>query len=431
MADSTPNNRQELIAVSPAQLHVGAQLRFTLRDEMGRVLLAKGLRIENLQALESLQNRKSVFVEYDESDEAAKVLMSGLNEAMWRDAPIKDIDKLVSLQASEADPALEGSLPEAWSVLESRLKTMLAQIAQDQGAGSAEAVQRLRDQTGRLRLSLLERDRDAAVFLLMHRAVTGFTGYSALHSLLCACVCHLLATPLKLSADEDTHLVHAALTMNLAMTQLQDTLAAQKQRPAPQQQAQIDTHAADAVRLLRAAGVTERLWLEPVLRHHEHLPAGVSLAQRSPGERLTRILQVVDRYTAAMSPRLSRSGRDSKDAARSAIVQAGAGGHDEVGMALIQVLGLHPAGTFVKLANEETAVVLRRGAKANEPYVASVLNKRDEPIAEPRLRHTDRPAVAVVQAVSGSQVRVRLNMDTMLKQLAFSKTGPERGLGLR
>jgi hypothetical protein len=26
---------------------------------------------------------------------------------------------------------------------------------------------------------------------------------------------------------------------------------------------------------------------------------------------------------------------------------------------------------------------------------------------------------------------VRLNIDTMLKQLAFSKTGPERGLGLR
>ncbi|MDO9157983.1 MAG: hypothetical protein Q7U45_00895, partial [Burkholderiaceae bacterium] len=253
MADSTPSGKQELIGVSPEQLHVGAQLRFTLRDEMGRVLLAKGLRIENLQALESLQNRKAVYIEYDESKEAAKGLMLGLAEATLRDAPLKDIDKLVSLKTTEADPALEGSLPEAWSVIESRLKTTLGQIAQDQGTGRAEAVQRLREQTDRLRLTLLERDRDAAVFLLMHRAVTGFTGYSALHSLLCACVCHLLATPLKLSEEEDIHLMLAALTMNVAMTQLQDLLAAQKQRPSTQQQALIDAHPADAVRLLRAA----------------------------------------------------------------------------------------------------------------------------------------------------------------------------------
>lgn len=430
MADTPSGGKQELVAVSPAQLHVGAVLRFTLRDEHGRVLLAKGLRIENMQALESLQSRRAVYVDYDESDEAIKVLMSGLNEATMRDAPLKDIDKLVSLKAEETGPEIKGTPAEAWAEVEARLKTLLGQIAQG-GPGAADAIQRLDSQVNVLSDSLLNRDRDVAVFLLMHRAVTGFSGYSALHSLLCGCVCHLLATPLKLSPEEDTSLVRAALTMNVAMTQLQDLLAGQKQRPSPQQQAMIDSHPREALRMLRAAGVTDRLWMEAVMRHHMELPAGVPLAQRPPAERLTRILQVVDRYTAAMSPRISRAGRDAKDAARSAIVQAGAGGHDEVGMALVQVLGLHPAGTFVKLANGETAVVLRRGTKANEPYVASVLNKRDEPIAEARLRNTASAELAVVQAVSGSHIRVRLNLDTMLKQLAFSKTGPERGLGLR
>ena len=95
----------------------------------------------------------------------------------------------------------------------------------------------------------------------------------------------------------------------------------------------------------------------------------------------------------------------------------------------MMLLGLHPAGTFVKLANGETTVVLRKGAKPNEPYVASVLNKRDEPIAEPRLHNTSKPELAVVQGVSGSTIRVRLNTDLMLRQLAFTKTGADRDTG--
>ncbi len=427
MAESAPHDPRDLISVSPAQLRVGIQLRFTLRDEAGRVLLAKGLRIDTPAALDHLQKRKAVYVEYEESDEATKVLMTGLTEATRRDAPLKDIDKLVSFKGAEVETPLQGSLPEAWAQTESRLKISLSQLAQGDEAGK-EVLQRLSTQVNQLRQELLNRDRDAAVFLLVHRAVTGFSGYSALHSLLCSCLCHLVAEPLKLSPEEDASLVRAALTMNVTMTSLQDMLAGQKSRPTPQQQAQIDEHPTEAVRLLRTLGVTDPLWLKVVLSHHAKLPNNLPLAQRSPAERLTRILQVVDCYTAAMSPRVSRPGRDAKDAARAAIVQAGAGGHDEVGLALVQVLGLHPAGTYVKLANGETAVVLRRGNKASEPFVASVLNKRDEPIAEPRLHNTANPEQAVVQAVSGSDIRVRLNLDAMLKQLAFSKTKLERRL---
>lgn len=420
------NDKQELVAVSPEQLHVGAVLRFTLRDEQGRVLLAKGLRIENLAALEALQRRKSVYVNYDESDEAVKVLMSGLNEATRRDAPLKDIDRFVSLKSIDAAAALPSSLPQAWEEVEARLKTLLSQMTLA-APTCQEALERIGSQVVVQLQTLLQRDRDAALFLLIHRAVTGFSGYSALHSLLTATVAQLLAVPLKLTPEEGATLVRAALTMNVAMTQLQDLLAAQKQPPSAQQRALIDRHPTDSTRLLMAAGAKDPLWLAVVQAHHDELPP-VPLAQRNNAQRLTKILQVVDRYTAAMSPRVSRAGRDAKDAARSAIVQSGATGHDEVGLVLMQVLGLHPAGTFVKLASGETAVVLRRGVKPNEPWVASVLNKRDEPIAEPRLYNTARPELAVVQGISGSHVRVRLNPDAMLRQLAFSKTGAERGV---
>jgi HD-GYP domain-containing protein (c-di-GMP phosphodiesterase class II) len=428
MAD--PNRKQELIAVSPAQLHVGAALRFTLRDEHGRVLLAKGLRIEDQKALEALQLRKSVFVEYEESDEAVKVLMSGLTEANRRDAPLKDIDKYVDLSAKSApDNLATASLSQAWTEAETRLKSILIALAAG-GSGAAEGLQRLDTQVMRAVNTLLGRDREAALFLLIYRAVSGFSGYSALHSLLCAAVAQLLAPALKLSDAQAASLTRAALTMNLSMTQLQDLLAGQKHRPTPVQQQQIDRHTTEGVRQLRVAGVTDALWLETVQRHHDELPAGKPLAERPPGEKLARILQVVDRYTAAMSPRVSRAGRDAKDAARSAIVQTGVDGHDEVGLALMQNLGLYPAGTYVKLANGETAVVLRRGAKPNEPFVASVLNRNGEPIAEPRMHHSARPEFAVVAGVSASSVRVRLNPDAMLRQLAATKTGAERAYGL-
>ena len=418
---SDTDRSTELVALSPAQLHVGAVLRFSLRDERGRVLLAKGLRIADLKALQALQSRPSVFVAYEESDEAVKVLMHGFSEASRRDAPLKDLDRFINLKAPTADAApTRTSVFEAWGEVELRLRSVLNGLAMG-GEAASDALKRLDQLADTPRDSLLNRDRDAALFLLINRAVTSYTGYSVMHSLLTAAVVQLLVTPLKLPANEEASVLRAACTMNVAMTSLQDALAEQKHRPTTAQQARIEKHPAEGVRLLQAAGVRDPLWLGVVLKHHDELPVGVPLAQMNPVDRLARVLQVVDRYTAAMSPRGSRAGRDAKDAARSAIVQAGAAGHDEVGLALMMLLGLHPAGTFVKLANGETAVVLRKGGKANEPVVASVLNRRDEPISEPRLHNTARPEVAVVQGVSGASVRVRINPAVMLKLLAASR----------
>ena len=418
---SDTDRSTELVALSPAQLHVGAVLRFSLRDERGRVLLAKGLRIADLKALQALQSRPSVFVAYEESDEAVKVLMHGFSEASRRDAPLKDLDRFINLKAPTADAApTPTSVFEAWGEVELRLRSVLNGLAMG-GEAASDALKRLDQLADTPRDSLLNRDRDAALFLLINRAVTSYTGYSVMHSLLTAAVVQLLVTPLKLPANEEASVLRAAFTMNVAMTSLQDALAEQKHRPTTAQQARIEKHPAEGVRLLQAAGVRDPLWLGVVLKHHDELPVGVPLAQMNPVDRLARVLQVVDRYTAAMSPRGSRAGRDAKDAARSAIVQAGAAGHDEVGLALMMLLGLHPAGTFVKLANGETAVVLRKGGKANEPVVASVLNRRDEPISEPRLHNTARPDVAVVQGVSGASVRVRINPAVMLKLLAASR----------
>ena len=97
------------------------------------------------------------------------------------------------------------------------------------------------------------------------------------------------------------------------------------------------------------------------------------------------------------------------------VLPSGTTKQDEAGSALVRILGLCPPGTFVKLANGETAVVLRRGIKPGEPLVASVLNRNDEPIAEPRLHDTSRETLKVVSTLVASSVRVNLKLNVMLR----------------
>jgi hypothetical protein len=122
-----------------------------------------------------------------------------------------------------------------------------------------------------------------------------------------------------------------------------------------------------------------------------------------------------------MSPRGTRAGRESPQAVKAVLRSPGTTEHDEVGLDLIRNLGLYPPGTFVQLSRGDAAVVLRRGTKLNEPVVASVLNKRGEPVLAPRMFSTEQPEFAVKAGLSGSDIKVRLNEIQMLRHLSSSR----------
>jgi HD-GYP domain-containing protein (c-di-GMP phosphodiesterase class II) len=236
-----------------------------------------------------------------------------------------------------------------------------------------------------------------------------------MHSLLCAGLVHLLSPLFALSDSERRSLVCAALTMNVAMTRLQDVLAAQKSEPSPVQRREIDSHPAMGRQMLQAAKVTDTLWLDVVELHHAPLQGPEALAEWEPLQRMAKILQTVDRYTAAMSPRKSRTGRTARDSVLSVVMKPGVVKHDEVGTALVRILGVSPPGTYVKLVTGESAVVLSRGIKPGEPLVAAVLNRNDDPIAEPRVHDTSREKLAIQHTLVASEVRVSLKLDNMLR----------------
>ena len=424
-----------LLPVKSVSLKLGMALQTPLYDEGGHLLLAKHQIIDSPALLQSLREHPALFTDNLSRRETARAVLSSFDEATRLDAPLSTMQQLATqrimatsttpeaaLQAqirAEAEAAASRTLPELWTDLESNLGAVLGSIAVG-GEAAQKALKRLETIETRF-LALMQRDRETALFLLFNRSVTNFTGYSTLHSLLCAALAWDSASRLPISDTETVSLVRAALTMNVSIKPLQDLMAGQKTKPTQEQLLAIDAHSRESMRLLHRAGVTDPIWLAVVGQHHDDLPPCPAINDRPTAEKLAKVLQVIDRYSAAMSPRGTRPGRESRHAVKAVIRSPGTTEHDEVGLDLMQNLGLFPPGTYVQLKRGDAAVVLRRGLRLNEPVVASVLNRHGEPVLAPRMFSTESPELAVETGLSGSSIRVRLNEEQMLRHLSGSR----------
>lgn len=300
-----------------------------------------------------------------------------------------------------------------WSDLEAGLAVILS---------SPDSVQEFELrvwQYDRWMQDLLQRDTDVGLYLLFQLATNSPVGYSASHALVCAVLCHLIAVELNLAQGERDSLVHAALTMNIGMTALQDELATQMERPNQQQQDAIRAHPVKGGMMLANIGIVDDLWLDIVTGHHNELTGKGELWRVAPAQRLARIVRVVDRYAAMISPRKSRAGRSASDSVRSILGDTG-DESDLIGHSLVQIVGLCPPGTYVRLDSGETAVVMRRSNKPNLPHVAIVLNDIDEALAQPRLHRTAQGSPQIRSALAASSVRVRLNHHLVLQLAAYA-----------
>jgi hypothetical protein len=295
-----------------------------------------------------------------------------------------------------------------WSDLESGLSVLLSRPlqVQDFAAKVRQLDSWLQD--------LVLHDIDAALYLMFQLAGTSTVGYSTSHALVCGTLCHILAQELQLVQPERDSLVRAALTMNIGMTALQDVLASQRERPTVAQQEAIRSHPEESQAVLAQLLVTDPLWLEVVGQHHANIPDRVPLTDQDPVDRLSRILSTIDRYAAMISPRKSRAGRSATDSAR-AIVGQEIDQRDEVSYTLVRLVGLCPPGTFVKLDNGDTAIVLRRSDKANHPLVASLLDHNGHHHAEPSLYETSSGKPRIQSALPRSAVSIELNHRIMVR----------------
>jgi HD-GYP domain-containing protein (c-di-GMP phosphodiesterase class II) len=396
-----------LIPFSKQYLRLNEALPFGVRDETGRLLLSAGQVISGADQLAHLTSC-DLYADEKESSDWRRKLSATVDSMIRQNVTLKAIAQ-ARPPSGRTTQSLDGpSFSEQWAGVWATLDAAL----RDARAGGdwIARVQAVRQRVQRL----AERRLDSSMCHLIWHAGQSSDKYSSHHALLCMLVAGETARILGWSADSAA-LEHAALTMNVAMLRLQDHLALRDAEPSPDDRNEIAAHPERGARLLRDSGVTDALWCDIVLHHHDQGDAHLPLAQLPPARRLARLLRRVDSFTAQISRRASRMPMSPVQAARDACLSP-SGTPDEIGGALLKAMGLYPPGSYVSLVSGELAIVLARGRQANQPVVASLVGASGIPLGEPAMRDTADRRYAVKGAVNVQAVRVRPPLERLLAQ---------------
>lgn len=254
-------------------------------------------------------------------------------------------------------------------------------------------------------LALIERDPDLAIFQVLRRDPDENLRYGVTHSVHAAITTHLVAQRLAWAPGRTLIAFKAALTMNVAMIELQGRLATQISPLTPLQRKTIREHPTRGVEMLQAAGIADPEWLTAVAQHHE-LPdgSGYPLRLREVGE-IGGLVRRADVYTAKLSSRSTRSALAANRAAREIFMQDPG---DAMNNAIVKEFGIYPPGCCVRLASGELGIVVKRGASADAPIVAALVDWRGRTLPEPVRRDAARPGHQVAGTFLESDLHVRI-----------------------
>ena len=398
-----------LVSINFESVPLGEPLPFALRAANGALLAQKGFVVRNAKELSEITGRGiQLCVDVDESGESYRAYVGRLQQMLMSETSLGELAAVkMSAPAAAPPPARnrEERGPLDWSELQLRMTQVLrAPKAFD----FRERFIQLHEDLARR----CEQAPDATLLALIFLSAQETRMYSSTHAMLVSCVCMVVAREmLRWSPAQVRRLGAAGLTMNIAMTELQDQLAQQTQPLTARQIAAVEDHAARSAAMLAELGVTDEVWLEAV-RHHHHRKPG-PFAAKTEGEQMARLIQRADVFGARISPRASRWPMPVTAAMKASYYDE-ENKVDEAGAALVKGLGVYPPGAFVRLASEEVGVVLRRGISATTPRVAVVTNRLGMPTGEFIPRDTSQPQWKITGVVAHKDVRVKIALDRLL-----------------
>ncbi|HUN91622.1 MAG TPA: HD domain-containing phosphohydrolase [Burkholderiaceae bacterium] len=365
------------------QVRVGAPLMFDVYDEAGRLLLRRGNRIVNGAQLERLVE-SGVYADAP---------------GATPDAGTVDDDLVVHFRLRPSPHrAARVSIPVLLGEAAGRLETLLSDV----GVTDDFALE-IRSLADGIR-KCGELDGDAA---LAHVQLARQARYPIRQALNAALVSAMLFARLNLDPPRASAGIAAALTMNIGMLALQQALYEHRGDITPEDAAAIRSHPRRGADLLRARGVVNDVWLAAVEQHHEArdgsgYPAGLK------GDAACREAQVIglaDRYCSMVSERAYRPAFAPAIVLKELHQKHGAAFDPALIGALVTLLGIYPPGTFVKLANGETALVARRLLDVKHPVAYALYLNPRSPYETPRKRLTaSQPQFAIDHVLDRSAV---------------------------
>lgn len=224
-----------------------------------------------------------------------------------------------------------------------------------------------------------------------------YAHYAHAHAVHVALLVARLTQRLALAEAECESLVCAALTMNIAMVNLQQQLSHQAEALSSLQAKQLRLHPLTSSALLREVGIADETWHLAILEHHElwngkGYPFGLPRNKISPGAHL---LHVADVAMARLHPRHYRRSQLPKNAMVQLFKQRDTLADARLTDCLIKEIGLYPPGSFVKLEQGDTAIVVQHGDDITTPL--TVRFGRDASIV-PTASRIASPAQMTVEA---------------------------------
>lgn len=393
----------KLVQIQPESILLGQPLPYALRTEDGSLLANKGFVIRSRPELDMLHDKRALFIDTQSFSRAAAVR---LNDMLNQDTTLGAI---AESNFAELDSLLISTLVRDsridWHSMQLRANRLLRDV------NSPDAMQRLQQLHQELSHQVLLYP-DASLLALIHLSATETGLYSATHALLVSSMCMMAAREV-LGWDEEHQQIlgKAALTMNFAMTEMQDQLARQKQPLSTEQKLVIVEHPEVSVQLLQQLGVTDNRWLEAVFHHHSVKPG--PMKTRDIALQMARLIQRADVFAARLAPRAARASMTTPLALQAAYFDEKRQ-VDEAGAALVKVVGVYPPGSFVRLVNNEVAAVIKRGANTSTPKVAVLINKSGIPTGQPIVRYTDLTGYRISGSLLHGDVRIHFDLNRML-----------------
>ncbi len=361
----------------------GEPLPFKVLDAQGRLLLAEGQPVVDVQQLRALLDRGACVVQQE-----AEAVRAARGGGAAGSGPTYSARQLTWFDRWERH---------LWAI-DDTLRDV------GKGAGSAAVLHELATQ----QQALVSAQPDAALFTLLRQDDKRYALYALSHARHSALVVQLAAGVMGWPAERVRAAVLAALTMNTSIVELQARMAEQAGPPAKKQFDQLREHPLKSAALLRAVGVGAQPgddeWLAAVEQHHERAGEGGYPAALAEPTELARLLRAADVYTAKLSPRAFRAPLPSQAAARQLLQEDAT---SPVTAAVIRAVGIYPPGDVVRLKNGEVAVMVTRAA-ASRGAQAAVLQSPSGKTQPGTTRRDTSQADTGVAGVLGATERAAL-----------------------
>ncbi len=394
-----------LITLNPASLVLGQPLPFAVRGPDGLLLASKGFVIRKREDLEALLTRGThLYIDTEESVDGHRAYLAQLQKMLITDQPLGEIASMQMDGGTQANVSKTRDGPVDWLDLQWTATQLLAQPNPADFGGRFLALQ------AEVARGCLQAP-DATLLTLIQRSSDETRVYSATHAMLVASVCMLIARDtLQWSSEKIDRIGRVALSMNIAMTELQDRLAQQSSPLSALQISMVQDHAERSAKQLAALGVSDHVWLDAVRQHHDR--ALGPFEGRSEAGQIARLVQRTDIFAARLAPRAGRTPMSVTSAIKACYLDEERK-VDDAGSALAKTLGIYPPGSLVKLASEEVGVVLRRGATATTPRVAVVRSRSGMPTGELIPRDTALPNWRITGVVAQQELRMQLPIERL------------------